>query len=453
MARRRNSLPELKFHTPSKQHCVYVNGNRVNLGRDKREAEANYRRVVRELLANAGPAPVPPADDPAATVAEVLVAFHAHAATKKDAKYLMRLDYAMLAVADAVLQETGEPVGSIPAARFRGRALLAVRDQLVRRHTHPIARGDGRPAKPLSRKYINGLISTIRAAFTWAAAMDLIPGDNIHNLRAVKVLGDGEGGRETVHVMPVDDATVEATLPFCSRQVAAMIVVQRNSGCRPQDVCRMKRGHISTTADERLHVPGTKPTFRVCAMTVPDTAGRPVSVWLYVPPKHKTTHKGKPLVKVLGPPAQEALRPFLDRGPDEYLFSPREAEAERDAAMRAARKSKVQPSQKCRKKRRPLRVPGECYDTASYRRAISYAVRRANRARRKADPNAEQIEDWAPNQLRHAAATEATEAFDQSHAAALLGHAGMDMIATYVKQAIRKAARVVAEPPPEKRAG
>lgn len=57
-----------------------------------------------------------------------------------------------------------------------------------------------------------------------------------------------------------------------------------------------------------------------------------------------------------------------------YLFSPRRLMEERAIALRAARKTKVQPSQVCRKKRRPKRAPGERYTPQSYGHAIAKAI-------------------------------------------------------------------------------
>jgi integrase len=224
-----------------------------------------------------------------------------------------------------------------------------------------------------------------------------------------------------------------------------MIRVQRNSGARPGEVCAMRRCDLSLSPAERLPVPGTKAHFRVSALEIEGDGGGRVPIWLYVPARHKTTHRGKVRVIVLAPPAQEALRPFLDRPSEAFLFSPKEEQGERFIAMRKARKTRVQPSQKCRKKRRPVRSPGVQFTTDTYRRSIKRAIARANRARRKTDPNAELLPEWHPHQLRHGAATATAERFDESFVTALLGHSGTDMIATYVKQTIEKAARAAAK--------
>ena len=56
--------------------------------------------------------------------------------------------------------------------------------------------------------------------------------------------------------------------------------------------------------------------------------------------------------------------------PDETIFIPRRAREERYGEMRAGRKSKVQPSQVCRRLSNPERLPTESYTPS----AISHAV-------------------------------------------------------------------------------
>jgi hypothetical protein len=53
---------------------------------------------------------------------------------------------------------------------------------------------------------------------------------------------------------------------------------------------------------------------------------------------------------------------------------------EQQAARRAARKTKVQPSQVCRKTRQPKKRPGDHYTTRSYHQSIRKAILAANTA-------------------------------------------------------------------------
>ena len=127
----------------------------------------------------------------------------------------------------------------------------------------------------------------------------------------------------------------------------------------------------------------------------------------------------------------------MARATDAYLFSPAEAETERRAKMRRRRKSVLQPSQRDRRKRNPMRTPHERYNTASYRRAI-------NRACDLAFPPPANIEGealkewrkdhcWHPHQLRHTFATRVRKDYGIESARILCGHRSLAVTATYAE--------------------
>jgi integrase len=103
-----------------------------------------------------------------------------------------------------------------------------------------------------------------------------------------------------------------------------------------------------------------------------------------------------------------------------YLFQPREAEVERHAKRRGGRRTRVQPSQQDRRRRRPRKAPGERYTTGTYNQAIGYGIAGVNRAIGK--PGGDEIPSWHANQLRHNAATRLRRTFDLDTARAVLGH-------------------------------
>src|SRR5512135_941927 len=141
-----------------------------------------------------------------------------------------------------------------------------------------------------------------------------------------------------------------------------MVELQRLTGMRPGEVCRM----------------------RACDL---DTAGR---VWVYTPERHKTEHHGRERPIYLSPRAQEVLRPWLRADPAAHLFSPIEAQEERWAEQRRNRRSPMTPSHRARtRKAKPRRKPRDRYDANSYRHAVAYGCRKAG------------IPPWHPNQLRH----------------------------------------------------
>jgi len=84
-------------------------------------------------------------------------------------------------------------------------------------------------------------------------------------------------------------------------------------------------------------------------------------LWSYTPAHHKDEHVGRSRVIMLGPQAQAAITPFLRPG---YLFCRQEADRERRDALHEARKTAAVMRKSTRKnrKRRPSKVPGDCYN-------------------------------------------------------------------------------------------
>jgi integrase len=171
-----------------------------------------------------------------------------------------------------------------------------------------------------------------------------------------------------------------------------MVELQRWTGMRPQEVCRMRTIDI-------------------------DRSGDP---WVYRPESHKVEHHGKQRSIYIGPQAQAILEPWLRLDLTAYLFSPREAVEQRRAEMRRNRKTKVQPSQRNRRKAKPKRTPGDRWEVSSYDHAIARGIRRTNQDAQERDRPA--IPHWHANQLRHSAATKIRRECGLDVARAVLGH-------------------------------
>ena len=63
-------------------------------------------------------------------------------------------------------------------------------------------------------------------------------------------------------------------------------------------------------------------------------------IWTYSPKDHKTAHHGYERTIYIGPRAQKVVLPFLEgRGVNNFLFSPKNADAERRAIMHKNRKT------------------------------------------------------------------------------------------------------------------
>lgn len=242
------------------------------------------------------------------------------------------------------------------------------------------------------RGVVNQRVGRIKRLFRWGASKQLLPIEVYQALSTLDGLQRGRSGaRETEAVKPVPVAWVEATVPGMLPTVADMVMLQLHTGMRPGEMCVMRAIDI-------------------------DMGGK---VWIYRPGsdqgpagQHKTAYRGHGRVVPLGPRAQEIVKRHLKTDVSAYLFSPREAIAEKLAALRAKRKTRVQPSQQDRSKRRPKVQAGEHYTTPSYAYSIRRAVVKANRiaAEQAAERNEEApapIPHWHPHQLRHTKATEA----------------------------------------------
>jgi integrase len=286
-----------------------------------------------------------------------------------------------------------------PAHLFGPKKLRAVMDDLV---------SEGRP-----RVGINRIAKAIRRLFGWAVAEELVPPAVAHGLKAVTMLSRGRTtAKELPRIKPVCDDLVDATLPYMSSVVADMVQFQRHTGARPGEVCVLRPADVDRTG----------------------------SVWEYRPSRHKNEWRDDhERVVFIGPKAQAILAKYLLRPADAFCFSPKEAEEERQAMRRQARKSPRTPSQADRSpKKNPKRAPRDHYDNASYRRAITRAVAAANKAlaaREEASGcRLKPLEDWAPNRLRHSKATEVRQLCGLEASQVILGHATADVTQIYAER-------------------
>src|SRR5262249_9692149 len=195
----------------------------------------------------------------------------------------------------------------------------------------------------LCRQLVNKRVNRVRHVVKWGVSEGLLAVSVLEAIKTVEGLQCGRSeAREAEPVKPVSPAFVEAILPYVNRHVAAMIALQRLTGMRPGEVVITRGVDIDMTGP----------------------------IWQYRPHHHKLAWKKIDRVIPLGPKAQEIIRGFLVADVGAYLFSPRRAMEERSAELRANRKTPVQPSQVCRRKRRAKRRPGDRYRTSSYGHAI-----------------------------------------------------------------------------------
>lgn len=399
-------VPSYRRHKPTGQARVTLGGKDFYLGkygtRDSREA---YQRLIGEYLA--GQTRVPGSGQ--LTVVELCAAHKRFAKSYYVGRDGKPSDWYVF-IKD-VLQKLGASAyGRTAAVSFGPLALKAYRDALVRN-------GGG-------RKTINMKIDIIKRAFKWAVGDELIPASVYDALRAVEGLKKGRSqARETAPVLPVDDAQVEATLPHLPVVVADMVRLQRLTGMRPAEVCIMRPVDLDTTDD----------------------------VWIYKPEYHKTEHHDRERTIFIGPQAQAILRPYLLREEAANCFVPAESERRRRALQHAARATA--PSYGNRPgtnvKRKPKWAAGRCYCTDSYRRAICRGCEAAfgmPEDLTKEQRRAWRVKHvWAPNQLRHTAATQIRRQFGLEAAQITLGHTRADITQIYAERDQSKAAQVMRE--------
>ena len=185
---------------------------------------------------------------------------------------------------------------------------------------------------------------------------------------------------------------MRAVLPYVSRQVAGMIQLQWLTAMRPGEVVQMRTGDV-------------------------DRSGR---VWIYRPGRHKVEHHDIEREIQIGPKAQAVLQPFLKLDPTAPLFSPQEAETERNVARREKRRTPLWPSH-AKLRRRQCGPLAEQYDVATYRRAIARACDQSG------------VERWSPNQLRHSAATWIRRELGIEAAQVVLGHRLLETTQIYAE--------------------
>ncbi|MCP4246971.1 MAG: site-specific integrase [bacterium] len=260
--------------------------------------------------------------------------------------------------------------------------------------------------------------------FRWAVENELVSPTVYHGLKAVPGLKQGRTeARESDPVTPVPDSLLATTLPHMTPTLRAMVEVQRLTGMRPGEVCMM----------------------RACDL---DMSGR---VWTYRPQHHKTQHHGRSRVIIIGPKAQEVLRPFLTRDLRAHVFSPARSEAERRMATHAARKTPMSCGNVPGSNRRqdPKRTLGDRYNTTSYGRAIAHACKRAfpppKELSAKEVRHWHREHRWSPNRLRHTFATDVRREHGLEAAQVLLGHAQADVTQVYAERDLAKAAEVAAK--------
>ncbi len=395
MPARKTFIPKYCLHKPSGRAYVRIRGKVIYLGEyDSPESTGEYGRLIAEFAAHRGASSGPIGKSGGITVVEVIAPFLDHAAAyyRKDGKPTDHIK--SIRPAMRILREL---YGHTPSADFGPLALRAIQQRLIDRG--------------LSRSYINQNCGHIKRMFKWATSREMLPPSIYQALATVPGLKQGRTeAREPAPVLPVSDGLVDATLPYMTATVADMVRIHRLVGCRPGELCQIRPCDVDRSSD----------------------------VWIYRPESHKTQHHGRERTICIGPRAIAVLRPYLDRDSGTHCFSPAESMGKRHEELRKQRKTRVQPSQRNRRKAKPKSPPRTFYDRNTYNQAIGRAIKQANRARTKEaeDMGIEPIllPHWHANQLRHTRATEVRKQFGLEGAQVVMGHAQADITQVYAER-------------------
>ena len=275
--RSKGSVPSLVHHKPSGRARVRINGRDHWLGKwGSPESRLAYDRIIAEYLAtrHVRDPETPPAEPTVVTIDPGTAGAAVTAPSRAPAEIEDRVS-TDATVAEVVLRyleycdtyyrtPTGErtstygnamqaaralrPFDDTPAAKFGPRKLSMIRDSEAAR---------GRP-----RVGCNALVKHIRRVFQWAESQELVPRGTHNSLKTVEPLRLGRTvAPELPEIKPVEDAVVEAILPYLPDIVADMVRVQRLTGARPGEACSLRPADIDRTE----------------------------AVWKWKPPHHKTS--------------------------------------------------------------------------------------------------------------------------------------------------------------------
>lgn len=425
MPKTASNPPKYRHFKPKNLAVVRIDGRDIYLGKHgSPESWERYARVIAEWRAGhiAPPSARPPgrtgidqAESPGPSINELILAYLRHAEV-----YYRHSDGSPTGEQDQIrlaLRPLRSLYGSTPARDFSPNGLKLVRQAMI--------------DSGLCRRTINQRIGRILRAFRFAVENELVPPSVLQGLKAISGLKEGRSSaRPSKKVQPVPEALVDATRPFLSRQLQAVVDLQRLTGMRSSEALMM----------------------RTCDL---DMTGH---LWEYVPQRHKTEHHGKERRIFLGPRAQEVIRPWLRLNLGEYLFQPKEAREEFDQNRRRNRKTPMTPSQRARKKKaKPRKSPGDRYDARAYQHAVAKACQRAFvhptlskisvgdlTDEQKAELKAwHQSHHWHPHQLRHNAATVIRKELGLDVARAVLGHSSPVVTEHYAEIDATKAAEAM----------
>ena len=289
--------PTLCRHRHSGRAYVKLDGLRHYLGKwNSKEAKAAYRAFIKQWEVT-GAAPSDSRSAESIEAAEIAADY----LEKSIGKYKPN-------------PVTGEPSSELGVARLAMRAWIAEFGELPVTKFGPVCFQRLRAVwvdQKLAPETVSHYVRHIKRALKHAVALEKLPASVVTAIACVEPLKQAEHKHEPQPAPKlVIDETIKATIKHLPPMLADAVMLLRESGMRPCELCLMRPCDIDRSQRE----------------------------WEYRPQTHKTAHKGKVRIVQLGPACQRILKKyFATTAPEDYIFSPAIVMEQRRQAKAAAR--------------------------------------------------------------------------------------------------------------------
>ena len=345
-----------------------------------------------------------PLDPSTYTVDKLAVSYKAQALTlyQKGGETTSHIDTVNLAMDALVEKYTGMAADDIGAPEVK----RLVDGMIVGVDRHGITRAR-------SIWTVNGRLRIIKQAYKWARLYGLVSKETAYDVALVPPLRVGRSEAKAPRkVLPVAASVLEATIAAATPTIADMIRTLLLTGMRPGEMCAMRACDIERDGD----------------------------VWVYRPVSHKTQHRGKDRIILIGPQAQAILKPYIARRMklSEYVFLP--VEAHREALERRGFPKVI--AYQCSRSRFK---PGRCFRHDTFHGQVSRTCDRAFDADGEKRKARDYSYRWHPHRLRHNAATRVREQFGIEAAKDLLGHSSLTTAMIYAEKSMDRMKEIVAK--------
>ena len=324
---RKVRIPSYRLHKPSGQAVVTIRGKDCYLGQyGSGPSRAEYDRLIAEYLANQSTGHATRKDPADLTIAELCSKYVEHAE-----RYYRKRDQPTSEI--HTIRKTVKTLRSlyahVPATDYGPLALKTCRQQWIE--------------EGITRGGVNRLARTVRSIFRWAAENELVP---VAAWQALTAVSGSRRGRTVAPdpepVRPVAEDVLAKTLEVAHPMLRAMISTQLKTGMRPGELVQLRGAEL-------------------------DTSG---PIWVYKPLSHKLEHQGRERIVLIGPDAQEVLKPWLRDDPAQFIFGARQLR-EYDLRDRPT----PRPRTAWEKRNRKRRVLRDHYTSNGYLQAVRRGVR------------------------------------------------------------------------------